>query len=634
MLIHIENYRNIKTLDYEPEEGKVNFLFGICGSGKSSLLKAINDKAEAEDATIGMSTEDIVVSMNGENPQFDKSSIYDEVHKNLLFEESSKSDYFDIFVGDTSALGTLEQKFNETISQLLEKQGSLYTFRGQVDDLMKNVNKPGAKGTYTPSSKLNKMTNALSEAKPVAKEAIRDLDQNHLSWVLTGFTISEDFASKKCPFCNQEIQGSYLNRLEAIQELEPAAIRPLFKSSSLFQQLNIAEPNYDNDQEVKQFKSEIEEIYKIRNDVEKVITLCSSTHSISALNNEFEPIELSSSTVKRFPEISALIESINENSISVKQLLGQMKTEFNKIVNGNASTINTQLRALGIPYHFTIRDANRDDKTASYSLMHIHSKQDIDMRAQLSTGERNLIALLLFLYREDSEIVLIDDPASSYDDYRRTQLFDLILSCQAKTIIVVSHDQAFIKRAARAANKDRLGKIQQIVQKKERIEIVDITKDSFGCFSDFITNRITHADSYYQIAVNLRLYTDIHKEQLGDTVWGYTSAIIHETSSEEIRTLLSQNGVTEAEILEELNDLLKAEIPPYQDSIDMTTDHFSNFERLIVKREELRNIKGRTEEQERFLGLLNDLVHMNDSMLVCLNPYQYDVWAPSLNELL
>ena len=31
---HIENYRNIRSLDFEIEDGKINYLFGICGAGK------------------------------------------------------------------------------------------------------------------------------------------------------------------------------------------------------------------------------------------------------------------------------------------------------------------------------------------------------------------------------------------------------------------------------------------------------------------------------------------------------------------------------------------------------------------------------------------------------------------------
>lgn len=40
MKILVENYNNIEKLDYELYDGKINFLFGISWSGKSSLVIA------------------------------------------------------------------------------------------------------------------------------------------------------------------------------------------------------------------------------------------------------------------------------------------------------------------------------------------------------------------------------------------------------------------------------------------------------------------------------------------------------------------------------------------------------------------------------------------------------------------
>lgn len=75
----------------------------------------------------------------------------------------------------------------------------------------------------------------------------------------------------------------------------------------------------------------------------------------------------------------------------------------------------------------------------------MNSNSDNDMRNLLSTGEKNLIALLLFLARPDGDVLLIDDPASSFDDYRRTQIFDLIQAVGDKTLLVVSHEPSIYK---------------------------------------------------------------------------------------------------------------------------------------------------------------------------------------------
>lgn len=43
MVIDIQNFNSIKTLHYEISDSKINFLFGISGSGKSSIAYALTD---------------------------------------------------------------------------------------------------------------------------------------------------------------------------------------------------------------------------------------------------------------------------------------------------------------------------------------------------------------------------------------------------------------------------------------------------------------------------------------------------------------------------------------------------------------------------------------------------------------
>ena len=72
--------------------------------------------------------------------------------------------------------------------------------------------------------------------------------------------------------------------------------------------------------------------------------------------------------------------------------------------------------------------------------------------------------------------------------------------------------------------------------------------------------------------------------------------------------------------------------------INYSIDDFSEFERLIAKREEI-NSGGGAElpngiTKDLALDLLNDLVHMNDAMIDCIDPYRYPAWSPILFKLL
>lgn len=73
-------------------------------------------------------------------------------------------------------------------------------------------------------------------------------------------------------------------------------------------------------------------------------------------------------------------------------------------------------------------------------------------------------------------------------------------------------------------------------------------------------------------------------------------------------------------------------------SSDYSTDGFSEFERLIAKREEINN-GGEAERPNGItknlaLDLLNDLIRMNDAMMDRIDPYRYPAWSPILFKLL
>ena len=633
MLIEISNFRNIDSFSYEIEDQKVNFLFGVCGTGKSSLLDAISAPIDERDIAVGKALEDVSVTINGNPPSFENTAIYNANKQSVLFSNGETNSSYDIFIGDADTLTELENNYNDAIGQLRSHQEKLYAYCGQIESLSKQIGKPPKNG-FTHKSKLSKAADALHKVKRRAKTAVDSCSFDYLSWLTRGFEVSSLYESGICPFCGMALNDEATARLHEIKELNTSSIKPLFQSSTLLADLGIKQPNYENEEEIESLKQEILELFRIRDNIQEILALCQRTNSLSTINNEIKPLILLDETKKRFPDIARIVDGVNRNSTELKKLIGQMKTEFTKIIALNAKAINTQLKSLGVPYSFTIENADRADKKASSKCCHTQSTTHTDKREARSTGEKNLVALLLFLHRQDKEIILIDDPASSYDDYRRSQLFELILSNKKSTILVVSHDQCFVRRAARASNRPRIGKIQQIVQSPKGIRVKDIDRSSFGSFDDFILNAIRNATTYYQTILNLRLYVDIHKEEFSNTVWGYTSAILHEADSNTLQKLISESGKAEEEIINEIESLTGAAIEKYPGDLDTDTSSLSHFEQLVAIREKLRKQKSRSADDKRISEMLDDLVHMNDAMLFCLNPYEYDVWAPSLNELL
>lgn len=60
MNITIENFKNLKQLNYTIDDNKINFLFGMSGSGKSSILSALADDVPNNYRKFGLSSSDIM----------------------------------------------------------------------------------------------------------------------------------------------------------------------------------------------------------------------------------------------------------------------------------------------------------------------------------------------------------------------------------------------------------------------------------------------------------------------------------------------------------------------------------------------------------------------------------------------
>lgn len=58
MHIKIKNYKNLKEINYHIEENKLNFLFGLCGSGKSSIIDALIAETTENDRTFSSLKDD------------------------------------------------------------------------------------------------------------------------------------------------------------------------------------------------------------------------------------------------------------------------------------------------------------------------------------------------------------------------------------------------------------------------------------------------------------------------------------------------------------------------------------------------------------------------------------------------
>ena len=179
MEITIAHYRNIEKLGITIADRKVNYLFGICGSGKSSVLDAISKPVETGDATIGAEQLEPSVEINGYLPNYDEVSTYSISRQTALFEKKASEDIYHVFVGDESVLKSLEAEFEASIEKLRSILDRLYGLRGRVEDLGKQFSRPGVKG-YGKASKLRKAQGAMKNTSESLRASMSGKSMPHL----------------------------------------------------------------------------------------------------------------------------------------------------------------------------------------------------------------------------------------------------------------------------------------------------------------------------------------------------------------------------------------------------------------------------------------------------------------------
>ena len=118
MIIHIENYRNIDRLDYELEDGKVNYLFGVCGSGKSSIISAVSKEPSPADVTVGKTADETVIRVNNQQGLPTSVRVYNSDEQDALFREEETAGSYEVFIGSEKTLLDLEEQFNNAVSSL------------------------------------------------------------------------------------------------------------------------------------------------------------------------------------------------------------------------------------------------------------------------------------------------------------------------------------------------------------------------------------------------------------------------------------------------------------------------------------------------------------------------------------
>lgn len=655
MIIDIQNFNSIKSLHYELEDNKVNFLFGISGSGKSSIATALTDSETDQYQMVGKNVGAVKVLINGKTANYQSNAIYNsEFMENILLSKDDTADIYTILIGTGGQINQCSERYESAISDLKGIEKELLETIDKIADL-KNTLKIDytSSGTLKSTCLIRKMSKSANNT-PGYKN-VSTYSSSDIKWLIDG-TKMLPYQSGKCPFCTKKLSLSRKRKINNLQAFDAKTFEKIKAKKNTFDDLQIKIPEWNKPKEVVAFSKKIEEYSGILDELTGYYSFLNIAKTKNFDDDSLTLPKPSTQLKHLFPKIYASVTSFNKKAIEIKKTLGQLKSETNKVLNGNSKLINDKLDLLGIPYVFEREDLNSETKTASFILRH---KDDIeinhDMTENLSSGEKNLIGLLLFLLSHNNfGLLVIDDPASSFDEYRRKIIFDFIYEFQKdSTILVLSHDHVFAKLAAfhSESSKATINKHQSTTKldslfatKTGKIDFLEnylvpvikpIHFNDFNSITEFVSERIMSLGNKmnYIVAINLRLYYELEKAHGHKRlIYTYLSAILHKTPYKAITEMLNKTKKTEKEILEFIKSdtgvLFGSLSSDYLKHIDEY--EYCDFEKTIKKREELPQTKKNKEVKEE----LNNIVHLNLAYATMLNPYKFNYFSKHIYELI
>lgn len=645
MEISIENYNNIKRIDYEVKENKINFIFGISGAGKSSIAYALANDDYAKHIPYDQPNSTPNVRIDGSKVKVNQYKMFDyEYMRNILINKTQKKDVYNIIVGNERDIDNIKQDYLLLIEELIAKKDLIYGLVGKINTLKNDLKiEYNKNGTYKSTCLIKKLTTNLND-KNVNYLKSKNLTAVQVKWFSDGSKM-DAYRQNKCPFCNKKLSENRKKQIKKLLIFDSKTYEKINSKSNIFNELNIKEPNWIKRKEVNLFNKQIADYYTLLPELQNIIKYIVLAEKIDISVDDLKPLSISKEMVLYCPNISNVIVDFNKKYGIIKKKIGELKKKTDKLLSGNLKEINDYLNLLGIKYLFCKDFIDDVEKEASFFIKSIQDKTGDDRIDNLSFGEKNIIGLILFMIsNRNHSFLIVDDPASSFDEYRRKVIFDILYKLKSSntTMLVLSHDHVFAKYAVyhfekSSKKKKKLGMDflyysytgnVDFIENYDKTKIIPIKTNSFDTMTEFVKKRVYSLgnDINYQVALNMRLYYELNKaSKYHKNVYGYLSAILHMCDKNIIIENLKKVGKNEEDILKVIKKDFGMYFNPlrqnYLENIEI--DKFNNFEKIIYARE----CCGRSNKGKIIKDELSNVVHMNMAYAICLNPYKYNYFS-------
>lgn len=610
MELVIKNCNSIDEAKIKIEIGRLNIKYGVNGTGKSTIAKAIELNTQSNEKLkelmpfkyIGKENEkEFQPSIEGAET-VKSVSFFNEAYINQFVFKPDEviSNSFEIFIKNEEYNQKIEE-IEKLISNIKETFKSNESLDQIIKDLMDLSDCFGKSKTgYSAAGSIAKGLgngNKIENIPPVL-EAYSDFlkSDNNVSWI--GWQMKgNDFIdiSEACPYCTSPTQDKKDNIKAVSTTYDSKSIEHLNKVLSIVERLNkyFSDDTNKNLVEITKNKTglskeEINYLIEIKSQIDvlkeklnelKGITFFtfSDVEKVTDKVNSLK-INIELLTHLNSEETRKIVNSINDSLDTVVTKAGLLQGEVNKQKAGIQKTIedhkkeiNSFLKFAGYRYCVDIENEANEYKM---KLKHEDFSENVSSGTQhLSYGEKNAFALVLFMYEslaKKPDLIILDDPISSFDRNKKFAIIEMLFrgenSFKGKTVLMMTHDlEPIIDLVKNLAHEFQPIPTASFLESKNgivsEIKIAKADVITFGQVCD--ENIVAQSEDVIKL-IYLRRYHEIINDK-GST-YQLLSNLLHNRDKPIKKIAENEIDMTDQEVIEASTDI-KRKVPNFDYSL-------------------------------------------------------------------
>ena len=367
---------------------------------------------------------------------------------------------------------------------------------------------------------------------------------------------------------------------------------------------------------------------------------------LSHLDSEF--------TRNKIKIINQSLDSVLQNVGHLKGAVNIQKAQIADVIEKNSSEINSFLTSAG--FNYTVSIIEGEDKT--YKMQLIPTEKDAspvsETKDHLSFGERNALALVLFMYRtlsKEPDLIILDDPISSFDGNKKFAILNMLFMSKHcfknRTVLLLTHEfNTVIDAIYTLPHKFNPRAVATFLKNDDGIlSEINIEKKNIMPFHLIAETNIANSQNDLNKLVYLRRSLEIQGKK--GEAWNLISNIFHKRSvpkwnsdvdgtqrdmtPKEIKTGTSeiQEKIPTFNYTNEYNNVIDdAKMKEMYDSCNNNYEKLQIY-RIITTKQDDPLINGNNQSKETedkiIKKFVDEIFHVQNDYIFQLNPCEYEI---------